>query len=251
MKTETYYLNSEKTVHLTTYLLDSSDAMKNAQTKPAVLIMPGGGYRHLSDREAEPIAMAYLAEGFHAFILRYSLNEKASFPTPLKEAEKALALIREYSSEWQVDLEKIAAVGFSAGGHLAAALGTMGEIRPNALVLGYPCILESIGEVLAVPVPSLEKEVDTKTPPAFVFATYEDACVPAENSLEFVRVLNQNKIPYELHIFQTGGHGLALGKRLTSMGRENMVNPSFAKWFSMSVDWLWLQFGEFSLEDEN
>lgn len=237
MRTFTLALAHEN-VTLTGYLLDPSPEMANWQVRPAILICPGGGYRFCSDREAEPIAMAFLAEGFQAFILRYSLNDAAAFPQPLNDAEEALELIRTHALDWHVDPQKIAACGFSAGGHLAAALGTMGRVRPNALILAYPCILESISSILPWPVPSLEKKVNSATPPAFIFATSQDSLVPVEHSLEFASALNRQGIPFELHIFQEGVHGLSLAKGLTANGQAKMIDPQAAQWVSLCRAWL-------------
>src|SRR3989304_3816830 len=150
MKTISFNLSHEN-VTLTSYLLDSSQEMPNTRLRPVVLVFPGGGYYACSDREAEPIALAFLAEGYQAFVLRYSIGENASFPRPLNDAEEALELIRVNADEWSVDPARIAVCGFSAGGHLAAALGTMGRVRPNALILAYPCILDSISASLSKP----------------------------------------------------------------------------------------------------
>ncbi len=241
MKTQTIHLTHEN-VTLTTYLLDASPEMADRRVRPAILICPGGGYRFCSDREAEPVAMAFLAEGYQAFILRYSLNDHAAFPRPLNDAEEALELIRNKSRQWHVDPERIAVCGFSAGGHLAAALGTMGRIRPNALVLAYPCILESMSKILPWPVPSLEKEVDGKTPPAFIFTTSTDAVVPVENSLEFASALNRAGIPFEMHIFQEGVHGLSLATPLTANGNPDMVDTRATQWVGLCMSWLEKQF---------
>ncbi|NMP36919.1 MAG: alpha/beta hydrolase [Clostridiales bacterium] len=234
MKTETLKLTNEN-VTLTTYILDSSAEMPNMKTRPAILICPGGGYYMCSDREAEPIAMAFLAMGYNAFVLRYSLKEASEFPRPLNDAEQALALIRERSAEWGVIPEKIAVCGFSAGGHLAAALGTMGKIRPNAMILGYPCITEDIcnSKTLATHVPSLDTEVDEQTPPAFIFSTADDSCVPIRSSLSFASALSEKKIPFELHVFGSGSHGLAVAKRVTGA-----VNPEVSDWIPMCEKWL-------------
>ncbi len=236
---QTFTLNlTNPSVTLTTYLLDASPEMADWQIRPAVLVLPGGGYRGCSDREAEPIAMAFLAAGYHAFVLRYSLNENAKFPQPLEDAVEALEIIRSRSIEWKVDPGRIAACGFSAGGHLASALGTMGRIRPNALVLAYPCILDSMSEILPWPIPSLEKQVDMKTPPTFLFATAQDELVPVENSLEFAAALNRWKIPFEMHIFQEGEHGLALANPLTANGQEKFIDARAAQWIDLCVSWL-------------
>ena len=115
--------------------------MPNYKTRPAILVIPGDAYMMCSDREAEPIALSFLAKGYAAFVLRYSVGKGAAkFPRPLNDAEEAMELIISNAAEWGVEPEHIAAIGFSAGGHLCAALGTMGRVRPAACVLGYPCI---------------------------------------------------------------------------------------------------------------
>lgn len=251
MKIEKMYLNSNKESEMTAYLLDSPEEFRNIQKRPAVLIFPGGGYYMTSDREAEPIAMAYLAEGYNAFVLRYSVGKETSFSAALSDAEEALTRIRENTEKWNTDPEKIAVIGFSAGGHLAAALGTMGKDRPNALILGYPCILSSLGDVLAFPVPSLDQEVDERTPPTFVFSTFEDSVVPIENSLSFMKALNDKRIPFESHIFQNGVHGLSLAKPLSSVGVKPLVDQDFAQWFDLSISWLHKVLGDFPVDQES
>lgn len=250
MKVSTIQLTDDSKVTLTSYLLDKSEELSNADVRPGILIFSGGAYMACSDREAEPVAMAYLSEGYHAFVLRYTVGEKSVFPKPLEDAEAALSLIRANSKDWGVDSEKIAVVGFSAGGHLAAALGTMGKIRPNALILGYPCIIEEIGEILANPVPGLDTKVDKSTPATYIFATCNDELVPVENSIRFMDALNKSNIPFESHIFFKGNHGLSLAKAHTSSGVRNFVNPNVEKWFEMSVDWLHQVFGNFYAEGE-
>lgn len=242
MKTEKLQLTTDPNVTLTTYLHEPSEAMPNLAVRPAVLICPGGGYLYCSEREGEPIALAFLAAGYQAFVLHYSVGDQAAFPRPLQDAEIALNLIRSKAAEWQVNPDKIAACGFSAGGHLAAALGTMGRVRPNALILAYPCILESMSERLPEPIPSLEREVTSQTPPTFIWATATDKRVPVENSLEFAGALDRAKVPFEIHIFQKGVHGLALATPVTSAGHGRFVNADAAKWLSLCLVWLENQF---------
>jgi acetyl esterase/lipase len=249
MRTFTLPLTNEH-VTLTAYLLEDSHEMRNARERPAVLIFPGGAYRVCSGREAEPIAMAFLAEGYQAFILHYSLNDNAAFPKPLNDAEEALERIRSNSGDWGIDPEKIAACGFSAGGHLAAALGTMGRVKPNALVLGYPCILSSMSGILPVPIPSVDESVDASTPPAFLFHTFADSLVPVSNSLAFAGAMNRAKVPFELHIFTNGTHGLSLAKPHTSGGLRKMVDAEAAAWFGLCLAWLNRLFGGFVGDQE-
>ncbi len=240
MKIQTVKLSGGEKVTLTAYILDSSKEMSNMLKKRAVLICPGGAYRFCSDREAEPVAMAFLAQGYNAFVLRYSLGKGASkFPRPLNDAEEALELIRKNADEWCIYEDKIAVIGFSAGGHLAAALSTMGRVRPNAAILGYPCILDTSSDVLAEPIPSLEKEVDDKTPPTFIFSASNDTSVPIENSLEYASALDRYKIPFEMHIFQNGGHGFSIATKVVFSNEDSLKANAYTKrWLKMCFDWL-------------
>lgn len=232
-------LSNEGTT-LTAYIPSYSNEMPYHAKRPAMLVIPGGGYSICSDREAEPIALAFAAKGFAAFVLRYSVGKgKAAFPRPLNEAEEALDLIHQNAEEWRVDKDRIAAIGFSAGGHLCAALATMGKIKPAATVLLYPCILSSIGRILAEPIPSVDEAVDASTPPCFIAASSEDNCVPIENSLAYAAALNKAGIPFEIHIFEQGYHGFSLGDN-TVYGTENEISHSvhLKCWFDMCITWL-------------
>ena len=120
------------------YLLDCEITLGQEARRPAVLVCPGGGYLYCSPREGEPVALSYAARGFHAFVLRYSVREKAAGFAPLEEVSWAVGYIRENAEAWHIDPEKIAVCGFSAGGHVALASGLMARNRPNAMILGYP-----------------------------------------------------------------------------------------------------------------
>ena len=239
MLVKTYNLTDDPDITLTAYIPDISEEMKNMKVKPSVLVLPGGAYKFCSDREAEPIALAYLAKGFNAFVLRYSLNEKSAFPTPLNDASKALKFIRDNAAEFCTDPQKIAVIGFSAGGHLAAALSTMSDDKPNACILGYPCILSSTSPILASPVESVTDYVTDKTPPTFIFAASNDGAVPIENSLSYAEALNRNGISFELHIFEDGDHGFSLGTDVVCASQEaqERCKPN-TYWLDRSIQWL-------------
>lgn len=223
--------------------------------KGAVLICPGGGYANRAAHEGKNIAEAFNAQGLHAFVVQYRVSPN-QHPAPLADASRALRIIRANANEWQVNPNHIAVCGFSAGGHLTASLGVhyathipgagdnidAQSNRPDALILGYPVI--SAGEfkhqgsfknLLGEDAPtdmiefmSLEKQVTTQTPPTFLWHTAEDAGVPAENSMLFAQSLSKHNIPYELHIFPNGRHGLGLASE----------HPNVAAWFDLSVTWL-------------
>ena len=239
MVVKTYYITDDPDVTLTAYISDISEEMKNMQVKPAVLVFPGGAYKFCSDREAEPVALAYLAKGFNAFVLRYSLNEKSRFPTPLNDAVAAIEFIRDNSKEFHTDPHRLAVCGFSAGGHLAAAVSTMTDVRPNACVLGYPCILSSTSSILANPVESVNEYVTKQTPPTFIFAASNDGCVPVENSLSYAQALSKKGVPFEMHIFSEGDHGFSLGTDVVCEKKAflNVVRPN-SYWLDRSAEWL-------------
>ncbi|MDF2539392.1 MAG: acetylesterase [Herbinix sp.] len=250
---------------LTTYILDNSREMDVERTRPMVIICPGGGYRFLSDREAEPIAVQMNAMGFHACVLRYSVYP-AKFPTALVQLAKSVALCREHAKEWNINADKIIVAGFSAGGHLAASLGTLWQekfledllqmpkanYQPNGMLLSYPVIssgpfahsdsyhalLQEEYEGLLLQV-SLEKQVNTLTPPAFVWHTANDDVVPVENSFLFTSALNEHKIPFELHIYPKGAHGLALANEETmNMEYDFGVQKECQNWITMAETWI-------------
>lgn len=233
---------------LTAYLHGKSDELKADAVRPAVLIFPGGGYRFCSFREGEPVALAYVAEGYNAFVLNYAAGPDAPFAQSFEDAENAIAMLHQRAEQWDIDKNKITVVGFSAGGHLASALGTMGATRPNAMILGYPVTLARIGKDTDRELSGTCDKVDGKMPPTFLFSTRDDSLVPIENSLAFADALDKAGIPFELHIFASGDHALSLAKSHLANGKRNKVNPIVAQWFAMSIDWLKGQFGDFPLE---
>lgn len=253
----------EKEPSFTGYILKNYDEYCKNRKRPAVIICPGGGYMYCSEREATPIAMEYLAGGINAFILRYSCKP-AVFPTALVQLATAVKLVREHAKEWNIDSEKIAVVGFSAGGHLAASLGvfwnssllrTLGfsgdSHRPNGMVLSYPVISAvsypntwSFQNLLGVEEPSLsqlsavslEHFVTEDTPPAFLWHTATDEGVPPQNSLMFALAMLAHRRPLELHLYPTGPHGLSLANELVN-DVEN-VNLKTATWIKFAIHWI-------------
>ena len=230
--------------------------------RPMMMVFPGGGYSFCSDTEAEPIALAYMNEGFSTCILRYSVRHDISEPglgdLPLSEAIGAVKYVRAHAEEWNIDENKISVIGFSAGGHLAASLGvhwndtaripSAGEAaRPNGIILSYPVITGgrlthrgSIEKLTGVDGYSDEDGkydvsafVNEDTPPMFIWHTYEDNAVPVENSLMMAMAMRKANRPCALHIFTKGQHGLSLGTDEIRGGPRGI-----SKWVEMSVDWL-------------
>lgn len=266
-----------RTVFLEAYLLKDSPDFQAGVRRPAVIICPGGAYMRTSDREAEPIALRFLARGYHAFVLRYSVQTR--FPQPMLDLGKAIMLVRANADEWLVEPGQVAVCGFSAGGHLAASLGVLwddpllleplgarpAQLRPDALILGYPVIdleltdntpvvVEQLGgprklrdlmlaTVLGEPSEALkarysaDRHVSPATPPTFIWHTAEDQAVFPHNALRFATALADHKVPFELHIFARGEHGLALADETTAV-EQRMIEPRSQVWIELALAWL-------------
>ncbi len=232
---------------LTCYLHAPSDELASARVRPAVLVLPGGSYSFCSDREGEPVALAYLAEGFNTFVLRYAVGPDAPWAQSFADGCAGLAWIRQHAGELDVDPARIAVAGFSAGGHLAASLGTAGVDRPNALVLGYPVTLPEFGESIGKELPDVTGAVTGRTPPTFLFSTSPDSLVPIRHSLALLTALAAHEVPFESHIYLLGAHGLSLAKPLTANGDAQAIDPVVAQWLPDSVRFLQRVFGDFEV----
>ena len=248
------------------YCLDNSEEVVPDRVRPSVLVIPGGGYEMTSDREAEPIAMQFLAAGFNAFVLRYSVKPSV-FPVALLEAADAMTMIREHAAEWHVDPDAIAVIGFSAGGHLAASLGVLWKkdfiaqtlgvtsdmVKPNGMILSYPvitsgefahtgsfeCLLgEDYNDLDKRKEQSLEFQVSKDTPTTFLWHTVTDDCVPVENSLLFFNALRKFEIPVEMHLYPVGGHGLSLANEETSHEDGGCVQKECQSWMELACKWM-------------
>jgi len=249
------------------YLLEKSKELPLHNERPAVIVCPGGGYAYTSDREGEPIAMRFLAAGFHAFVLQYSVSP-ARYPNAVLELAAAVRSVRENAQKWGVDCHHVYIAGFSAGGHLCATLGTMWDEpifekafnasenhaknwRPDGMILSYPvitmgdfthagsrdCLLGADASPEQIRQLSLELQVSSQTVPAFLWHTYEDGAVPVENSLQFAIALRSAKVPFEMHIYEAGGHGLSLCDDTTAQN-ENHLRSDNANWMMMAVRWI-------------
>ena len=230
--------------------------------RPTVIVLPGGGYAMTSSREADPIALKYLARGFNVGILYYSCMPSV-YPVALLEALSAVKYVREKASEIFADPDSIYLCGFSAGGHLAASCGThwhrkesvryfenVEQVKPNGLVLCYPVITSgahahvgSFRALLGDKYPdeewleylSLDKQVDEKTPTTFIWSTFFDQAVPCESTLLFAAALRKAGVPFEMHIFEDGPHGIATADKVTTP----MNYPKRTRaWLDMSADWI-------------
>lgn len=256
--------NSEAII--SAYIPENSEEININKKREIIIICPGGGYEFTSDREAEPIALKFVAQGFNAVVIRYSIAP-VRYPTALLELAETVRYVREKEKEWNVDTEKVIVCGFSAGGHLAGSLGVLWnneiiekyldikneEVKPNAMILCYPVISSGefahkgsfdslLGEKeaeISRENLSLEKLVSIETPKTFLWHTFDDGTVPVQNSLLFSNALASNKVQFELHIYPSGVHGLGLCEEITAMnGRSEHINSHIASWFNLACQWI-------------
>ena len=235
---ETIVLNKERDVRLETYVLPCGNEFRFTEKRPAVLILPGGGYNFCSDREAEPIALAFNTKGFHAFVLRYSVGEHKTWPNPLNDYGTAMQLIKQRSTSWNIIEDNIAVIGFSAGGHLASAAATMSPEKPDAVMLGYAVTLNEPAKAMDDSFPGTVDKINRDTPPMFVFASRNDPVVPIENQLAFITKLNDLHLQYEAHVYAYANHGFSLATE-EMIGKNNTDFCSRTPaWFDDAVMWL-------------
>ena len=244
---------------LTVYLRQPSEKMPDVLCRPLVLVVPGGGYDHVSPREGDPVALQFAAAGYHTAVLEYSVGEGAQHYWPLRQLHAALGLLRANAECWGILPDRIAVCGFSAGGHLAlsgAVLDLPGEEaaaqqRPNAVILGYPVVTAgtfahsgSFAKLSGSEDPAawqpfgLEEKITPEAPPVFVWHTMEDQTVPVENTLLLVSALRRAGVPCEAHLFQSGRHGTSI-----STAEVNSADAHRAHWVQLAVEWLDAQFG--------
>ncbi len=233
MKCIEHIFHEENGVSLTAYLQDTSREYAGVASRPAVLVIPGGGYSICSDRFADCVALEYLNAGFHAFVLRYTLQQKGHWPAPLNDYECAMEYILSHAEEWKVDPTRIAVCGSSAGGHLAACAATMANHRPAAAILGYPALRQDIANACAPGMPSPLDHVDERTCPCFIYGARDDEYVPVNSSIDLLAALHNYGIHFEVHIYSRGKHGFSLARPPHT---EEELRA--ARWVQDSIDWL-------------
>ncbi len=224
--------------------------------RPALIVVPGGGYRFTNQDEAEPVSTAFTAKGFQTFIVDYLCCEQnVRYPEQLLELSAAVDYVRKHAKELCVNPDEIFVIGFSAGGHLTGNLavahqnveklaGVALDCKPTAVGLCYAVtscryghegshrnLLTGYSEVekeKLVNEVNLDELVSANTPPAFLWTTAEDVDVPCENSLRYALALAKRNIPYELHVYPRGPHGLSTANKEFRSPRSDLSR--IARW---------------------
>lgn len=238
--------------------------------RDAMLIIPGGGYSNVAlDIDGEKGALAYVSRGVNAFVLNYiEVRENDSYPVHLERAALAMAYIRRNAEKYNVNPERVFALGFSAGGHLAATLATKHKFaeerlslleniaRPKGIVLAYSVISAytpthnaTFVNLLKKPFNQLSKEernyhsadmhVTAETPPAFIWHTSEDKSVTPHGSIKMAMAYANAGVPFALHVYPYGPHGMALASEFSSpCGCETRTQPLASVWLDDSIEWM-------------
>ncbi len=239
---------------LTAYIQKTPRYITGGRKRPAILILPGGAYVSTSQREAEPVALRYLAQGYNAFVLWYTCAP-ARFPVALREAYMAIRYIRENAEEFEVDPTMVAAIGFSAGGHLCGTVGTMYDcpevqdlgtpalLRPDAICLSYPVAVSwghthegsfvniSGGDEALRARLSLDKLARPDMPPVFLWHTRDDNSVPVRNSLLLAQKLDELGVSFAMNIYAHGPHGISTANvQCYNAGQIPPHSPTLNSW---------------------
>ena len=252
-------------ITLTTYISN-----ERRVTRDAILVIPGGGYTQVcADREGEPIALAFMARGCNAFVLHYSIKEKARYPRPLADASLAMQYIREHAEEFCINPDRVFAVGFSAGGHLCASLGSLwnapelraalpdmpeGINRPTGTILCYAVLSAyavkthsgTLHAFTGTDTPtltekelfSIDRRVSADTVPAFFMHTVADQTVPVQNALVMMQAMADQGISFDARIYPNGPHGMALADKQTSFNNPPFEDEEVARWVDDAVYWM-------------
>ncbi len=230
------------------------DAYVVGENAPCVLILPGGAYSIVSDfNEGKPFAQEFNKRGYNAFVLWYRVGAAARFPAPLEDTARAIQFLKSHAAEWHTDASRLALMGSSAGGHLAAFFaashkrfdteynGVLYGVKPNALALCYPVITMGklthkvsrrrlLGILSGSPeqkAASVETLVTADYPPTFLWHNKDDQSVDYHNSVMLSDALEKNGVRHELQLFEHGGHGIGLAEGTDAEG-----------WFDMAFSFL-------------
>lgn len=266
MNTERVYLfEGNRDIYLDLYVINDTRLL----SRDGMLVIPGGGYGGVCmDREGEKTALAYLARGINAYVLNYRCAKTDVFPMHLEYAARAMKWIKDNAKDHNTNPDRIFVSGFSAGGHLAATLNTKynfieeklgyekDEVKPRGAVLCYPvitaigpCHKGSFTNLLNKPFEeiseeekayhSVENHVNSDTPPAFIWHTSEDGAVPVHSSLKLGMAYANAGVPFALHVYPYGPHGIALATEYSNAhDGVNRVQPLAYGWLEDSIEWM-------------
>lgn len=261
------YFHIERKEHergyLTIYAKKNSKEIDINRRYPAIIVFPGGGYEFTSDREGEPIALKLLNNNIQAFVLEYSCRKNAVYPAQLLEGYLALKYINENKDKLNIDIKKLGVIGFSAGGHLAGLVSNFFDVHRFNEILGdlprfafgayiYPVnyydktnshsrsfINLTRNDEALIRKLNFEDVINENSPNAFFVSTFKDKLVGYQNTLSLVNRYASLNLPFEVHIFNKGAHGISLGdETVDTISNISFVQVAFSKWYELFINYL-------------
>lgn len=239
----------------------SIDIYSLDRMSPCVIVVPGGGYIQLTENEGEPVTKKLNKAGYSSIVLRY--NVKCSYPQPLNEFDDMMCYIEEHANEFNINVLQLIGIGFSAGGHLLANYQSYTNKKSSlsfkAIGLSYSLLdmvhlhsedekiqkFHTGGQRLVIGKENPTKiELEEFSPiyhvanvPTFLWHTADDWLIPCGQSIEYAKKLKERNIPFELHIFESGTHGLSLADETTAT-KEKYIRKDVAVWFDMFINFI-------------
>lgn len=264
---KTVYLSKNKKSSLVVMAMEASEKSRwSNEKKPIMVVIPGGSYTHISERESIPIGLYYLYKGYQVFVLNYHVKDESAYPQPLIDLANAIKYIKDNSGDLGANKDDITVAGFSAGGHLAALYGSVFEkeefhnlvgmntkdLRIHQIILGYPAVnlkhicssiekynaFELVGSMFTKYVKEADPiyNIHSKIPPVFIIQALDDKLIKADHVVDYANKLIKEGVNVELHLFNEGGHTFATGDSLTNF--KVACPERIHKWMDISIDWL-------------
>ncbi len=229
MKQKRVILNKNRDVTLTPYLVTTDK-------KITFLIAPGGAYVTCDESESAPVAELFNHLGYNAFILRYSVGRNYQWPYPLEDFDQAMEYLISHSEELHVDTEHIAAVGFSAGGHVVAVAASLAKHKPFAAIICYGLTARETLQFCAPDAPDASEVVNADTRPCFLASSRNDWIVPIFNTTRLIEAFERHYIDYEAHIYGYALHGFSVGEKAGAKGP--LFCSRVGNWVKDGLEWL-------------
>lgn len=260
--------NLNKQVELIAYCPDNFSEYSSGKKRKTIILLPGGAYSFLSEREDEVVALRLIGYDLNVFVLHYNLGPY-HFPYPLLEGLAAVAYIRKNASKYHVDEDAICVMGFSAGGHFAATIAAYHhdqkftsilnlnpeDTKVNGAILAYPVItmgqnthngtMENVtnNQAELIDFYSIEKHVTKQFPKTFIWTTHDDTIVDSVNTLLLANALKASEVKFELHYYPLGDHGTSLADK-SCYNQENLdlhymeEIKYFSNWIDLAIKFI-------------
>ncbi|MCO8297424.1 alpha/beta hydrolase [Tetragenococcus halophilus] len=206
---------------------------------PGIVVVGGGSYKQLRERDTERVALQFATQAFQSFVVNYPTEEQKSYADAKQAIAEAFDYIKKHADQLKVDVNKLGIIGFSAGGQLAADYSNQADTQAKFVLLGYPVIKPTLDEKMGVQSTDVSKLVSSNTPPTFIWGAMNDELTPFLEHIDaYTQALAQSNVPFEVHEFSTGNHGMALANKWTGVVNDGRVDHHMSRWFPLAIEWL-------------